>query len=1003
MLNPNDSLYEYLRVEPNRPQHNQGEATSLIDPELLFLGNYKRSGDHLHISVEGGREVLIRDYFLAAEPKDLFSTEGAMLRGEVVKALAGPLVKAQYAQAAPAAPSEKPIGRVETITGSATVTRANGTVVDAKVGDFVYRGDVVQTGAGSSIGIGFVDGTAFSMNSQARMVLNEFVFDPNGSSNSALINLVQGSISFVAGKVAKTGDMKIGTPVATMGIRGTALLIEMTSNQGPTAFYLMLEPGNVSGLAELYSPLTGQLIATVSDTGIVTFVTPDGQVRQEPKTSAQLQQEQLIVQQLFQLITLGVQNPIQRTDANPQGTSYAGSPGLFDYLLKLAEFDTPGTPKVFQLQVPKLPDPEFTIPDVPIPDEQTTVTVTITPVTTAGVTEDVNGEPDTSGDLSGDFVPQTIFTNFGTFTIQSDGNWNYVLDNDNATVNALGPGDTLIDPITVSRTNGTSETILVTIQGVNDPAVITGESSGTVLEAGDGGFETFVSLTVGDSEASTASGDLDATDVDSPATFVAGDFEGEYGTLTIDTDGAWSYALDEDDPEVQQLNDCDTLTDTITVQTADGTTHDIVITIEGANDAPVIDEEDSTLFLPVAEDTPTTGTIVASDFEDDAESLVYSVEEGDGPWYGSITFEGSQYTYTSGENFSGEDSFTVTVTDSNGATDTVPVTVAVAAPPEANNDYWIVSQDASFTAPLEWITHNDEVDPNKPEPTISNLTGSEFFFVAEGGKGIDVAGMPDSDVELQYSLSNGSSAAIHVSRATETDLSQTFMSMSAQSDVGPEFPFPEQGDYVLDQAYILWELTYNYSFIDAGEGNDLVIGWELGDVVTEWETQSFVTEGLEKITLDSDAPEPAIARDTFLGGNGTDVLFGGYGDDRLEGGNGEDLLGGGSGDDHLDGGNGEDWLWGGSGSDCLIGGAGSDTFIFLQGDGTDTIKDFEVGNREDHEQIVLVGLDPDLTVEAILGSATGSEDTVITLDENTKLTLAGVTPDKLQAYHFILA
>ena len=54
------------------------------------------------------------------------------------------------------------------------------------------------------------------------MALNEYSYDPNSTSNSALFNLVEGGLSFVAGKVAHTGDMKIGTPIATMGIRGTA-------------------------------------------------------------------------------------------------------------------------------------------------------------------------------------------------------------------------------------------------------------------------------------------------------------------------------------------------------------------------------------------------------------------------------------------------------------------------------------------------------------------------------------------------------------------------------------------------------------------------------------------------------------------------------------------------------------------------------------------------------------------------------------------------------------
>ena len=74
------------------------------------------------------------------------------------------------------------------------------------------------------------------------MVLNEFVYDPNGSSNSTLFNLTKGTFTFVAGKVAKTSDMKIDTPVATMGIRGTTPRVEI-SDDGTVGFSTLIEEG----------------------------------------------------------------------------------------------------------------------------------------------------------------------------------------------------------------------------------------------------------------------------------------------------------------------------------------------------------------------------------------------------------------------------------------------------------------------------------------------------------------------------------------------------------------------------------------------------------------------------------------------------------------------------------------------------------------------------------------------------------------------------------------
>jgi hypothetical protein len=148
-----------------------------------------------------------------------------------------------------AAADASPIGKVLAATGSVTIEHATAVVVQAKlpsgpsqtkVGDFVFQGDVVQTGADGKVGIGFTDGTAFNLSSNARMVLNEFVYDPKGKSNSTLFSLSKGTFTFVAGKVAKTGNMKIDTPVATMGIRGTTPHVEI-SDDGKVSFSTLIE------------------------------------------------------------------------------------------------------------------------------------------------------------------------------------------------------------------------------------------------------------------------------------------------------------------------------------------------------------------------------------------------------------------------------------------------------------------------------------------------------------------------------------------------------------------------------------------------------------------------------------------------------------------------------------------------------------------------------------------------------------------------------------------
>ena len=155
------------------------------------------------------------------------------------------------AQGAPAPRGglESPIGKVVSVDGAVTIEHtavvvrqvsAPSGAVQPKAGDLVYRGDVIQTGADAKVSLAFADGTAFNVSSNARMELNEFVYNPNSKSNSSLFNLVKGSFTFVAGKVAKTGSMKIDTPAATMGIRGTTPHV-VVSEDGTVKFSTLVE------------------------------------------------------------------------------------------------------------------------------------------------------------------------------------------------------------------------------------------------------------------------------------------------------------------------------------------------------------------------------------------------------------------------------------------------------------------------------------------------------------------------------------------------------------------------------------------------------------------------------------------------------------------------------------------------------------------------------------------------------------------------------------------
>jgi hypothetical protein len=171
------------------------------------------------------------------------------------------LAQAQPAQAPASAPSpaqpatDEPIGNVATLTGSATVTR-NNTATPLKLQDDIYLNDVLQTSANSTLGVTFNDATTFNLTANARITVDNYVYDDGGQQNAALFDVAKGTVAFVAAAVAKTGDMKISTPTATLGIRGTTGLVEVpegasAANPNNVAIKLYPDPDGHVGRIEV--------------------------------------------------------------------------------------------------------------------------------------------------------------------------------------------------------------------------------------------------------------------------------------------------------------------------------------------------------------------------------------------------------------------------------------------------------------------------------------------------------------------------------------------------------------------------------------------------------------------------------------------------------------------------------------------------------------------------------------------------------------------------------
>ena len=165
------------------------------------------------------------------------------------------LAQAQPAQPAPdpaadAQAPEEPVGNVATVTGKASVIR-NDQTTPLKVKDDIYLNDIVQTAANSALGITFIDATTFNLKASTKITIDNYVYEDGGKSNAAIFDVAKGTAAFVAASVAKTGDMKITTPTATLGIRGTTGLVEVPEGAAAN------NPNNVA--VKLYPDADGRV------------------------------------------------------------------------------------------------------------------------------------------------------------------------------------------------------------------------------------------------------------------------------------------------------------------------------------------------------------------------------------------------------------------------------------------------------------------------------------------------------------------------------------------------------------------------------------------------------------------------------------------------------------------------------------------------------------------------------------------------------------------------
>ena len=227
------------------------------------------------------------------------------------------------------------------------------------------------------------------------------------------------------------------------------------------------------------------------------------------------------------------------------------------------------------------------------------------------------------------------------------GGWTFTADADAFNALARGGRETLTYHVQARDPQGAvSETmdLTITLEGINDaPELAVNAVDNDVTEAGGvnnaaiGDAMANGSLTITDPDtghndfafagntlqgrAGTSGVFKNANGVEEGGVTSDGQIIGTYGTLTLERDGRWSYALRDDDPDTQSLDGGDTpdmVQDVFQIQlvNVDGTTEisaivPITIDVTGANDAPTIITQDPNITTSAL--NPIDGTLDVTD------------------------------------------------------------------------------------------------------------------------------------------------------------------------------------------------------------------------------------------------------------------------------------------------------------------------------------------------------------------------------------------------------
>lgn len=215
--------------QPRLSLDGQTERLELPDSSYITDAQLSREGMDLVLDGQAGA-IVIEGYFAQAQQPVLHANGGYTLSPTLVHSF----VKsgADYASTQTAS-DESPVGAVHEITGKATVTHPDGSSETIQRGTAIYQGDIIETAGDGALNIMFIDESSFAVSEDARLAIDEFVFDPASTEGVTNFSVLKGVFVYTSGLIGREDpdDVHIETPAGSIGIRGTIIAGDVTGGQ----------------------------------------------------------------------------------------------------------------------------------------------------------------------------------------------------------------------------------------------------------------------------------------------------------------------------------------------------------------------------------------------------------------------------------------------------------------------------------------------------------------------------------------------------------------------------------------------------------------------------------------------------------------------------------------------------------------------------------------------------------------------------------------------------